>query len=213
MDRVLVIDQDEGQHGLVQGLREQGLEVEEEAVSEDGVRRLREEPRLTVVFDENLPPVAAGDLLVVLREVSEGPIVMIGAGGETAMVEALMKGADVYLERPVRIEELAARLRSLSRRYARDSGVDGYITAIGEGQLGKIFEQLSKTETKLLRHLLERSGQLTAPEELMNSVWGECGKETSLRFYIWQLRRKLADVGSIEIMNMKGMGYLLKLLN
>ena len=213
MDRVLVIDQEEGRQDLAQGLRDLGLEVEEEAVSEHGVRRLREEPRLTVVFDENMPPVASGELVVALREVSEGPIVMIGNGGETAMVEALMKGADVYLERPVRNEELAARLRSLSRRYVREFGVDGYFNVIGEGQLGRVFEQLSKTEAKLLRHLLERSGQLTAQEDLMNSVWGECGKETSLRFYIWQLRRKLAGAGSIEIMNMKGMGYLLKVLN
>ena len=213
MDRVLVIDQEEGRHDLVKGLRDRGLEVDEETVSENGVRRLREEPHLTVVFDENLPPVASGELLVALREVSESPIVMIGCGGETAMVEALMKGADVYLERPVRVDELAARLRSLSRRYVQEAGCDSYFKAIGEGQLGKVFEQLSKTEAKLLRHLLERSGQLTAQEDLMNSVWGECGKETSLRFYIWQLRRKLAGAGSIEIMNMKGMGYLLKVLN
>ena len=213
MDRVLVIDREEGRHALVQGLRDMGLEVEEEAGSENGVRRLGEEPDLAVVFDEDLPPVASGELLVALREASEGPIVMLGKGGETAMVEALMKGADVYLERPVHIKELGARLRALSRRYDRDFGVDGYIKAFGEGQLGKVFEQLSKTEAKLLRYLLERSGQLAAQEELMTSVWGERGRETSLRFYICQLRRKLAGAGSIEIMNMKGMGYLLKVLN
>ena len=214
MDRVLVIDRGEGQSDLVQGLRDMGLEVEEEAASENGVRRLREEPHLTVVIDENMPPAASGELLVALRDVSESPIVMMGNGGETAMVEALMKGADVYLERPVRVKELAARVRALSRRYLLEVGVDGYLKAISEGgQLGKVFEKLSKTEAKLLRYLLERSGQLTAREELMTSVWGECGKETSLRFYIWQLRRKLAGAGSIEIMNMKGMGYLLKVVN
>ena len=71
---------------------------------------------------------------------------MIGNGGETAMVEALMKGADTYLERPVQIKELAARLRALSRRYVRDFGADGYFKSVGEGRLSKVFEQLSKTE-------------------------------------------------------------------
>ncbi len=80
MDRVLVIDREEGRHALVQGLRDMGLEVEEEAGSENGVRRLRREPHLTVVFDEDLPPVASGELLVALREASEGPIVMLGNG-------------------------------------------------------------------------------------------------------------------------------------
>ena len=57
-----------------------------------------------------------------------------------------MVGADVYLERPVHIKELAARRRALNRRYVRDVEADGYFRASGEGQLGKIFEQLSKTE-------------------------------------------------------------------
>ena len=47
-------------------------------------------------------------------------------------------------------------------------------------------------------------------QEVLNGVWGDEGKDTSLRFYIWQLRKKLAEAASIEILNLKGMGYLLK---
>ena len=49
-------------------------------------------------------------------------------------------------------------------------------------------------------------------EELVAAVWGAQGKNTSLRFYISQLRRKLADMGqavSLEILNFQGMGYVL----
>lgn len=214
MDRVLVIDHEEGRREVVVGLREMGLQVDEEADSERGFRRVQDEPHLIIVLSEGMPPVSSTALLVALREITESPILMLGDGGETAMVEALMSGADVYLERPVRIRELAARVRSLSRRYGQEVGLESYLNVVGDGaSLGKAFEKLSHTEAKLLRYLLERAGQLTAREDLMASVWGEHGKETSLRFYIWQLRRKLAGAGRIQIMNMKGMGYLLKVLN
>mgnify|MGYP006206452717 CR=1 FL=1 len=65
----------------------------------------------------------------------------------------------------------------------------------------------------MLRYLLERAGQLTAKEELMASDLGNSDKETLLRFYIWQLRRNLAGAGRIQIMNMKGLVYLLKVQN
>ncbi|HEU0020583.1 MAG TPA: response regulator transcription factor [Dehalococcoidia bacterium] len=211
MDRVLVIDREEGLWEIVNGLRELGLQVDAEADSERGFRRVRDEPRLIVVLSECTSPVASTAELVALREITESPILMMGNGDETALVEALMSGADVYLKRPIRIRELAARVRSLSRRYGQDVESENYLNLVGQAaQLDQAFDKLSVTEAKLLNYLLERAGKLTAREDLMASVWGENGKETSLRFYIWQLRRKLAGVGQIQIMNMKGMGYLLK---
>ena len=211
MDRVLVIDREEGLWEIVNGLRELGLQVDAEADSERGFRRVRDEPRLIVVLSECTSPVASTAELVALREITESPILMMGNGDETALVEALMSGADVYLKRPIRIRELAARVRSLSRRYGQDVESENYLNLVGQAaQLDQAFDKLSVTEAKFLHYLLERAGKLTAREDLMASVWGENGKETSLRFYIWQLRRKLAGVGQIQIMNMKGMGYLLK---
>lgn len=64
-------------------------------------------------------------LLVALREITESPILMVGNGGETAMVEALMSGADVYLERPVRIRELAARVPLIISTIWPRTGIKG----------------------------------------------------------------------------------------
>jgi DNA-binding response OmpR family regulator len=188
-----------------------GFEVEEETNSEGGLRRVQEDPHRVIILHTTTPSLSADKLLVALREITESPMVVIGKGGETAMVGALIQGADVYLEQPVKMRELAARIRALVRRYERTNGAEGCLRALEDGgQMNKVFEKLSQTEAKLLRFLLERDGRLTAREELMTEVWGSGDKETSLRFYIWQLRRKLSGVGRIEIMNMKGMGYLLK---
>jgi DNA-binding response OmpR family regulator len=211
MDRVLVIDSEESRCDVVDGLRCLGFQVYEEANSENALRRVQEDPHYVLVVSESMPPVSSTDLLMALREITEGPMVVLGSGRETAMVEALMRGADFYLERPVKTKELAARLRALLRRCHKNNGGNGHLDALdGNTQLGKLFENLSQTEAKLLRFLLERDGELTGREELMAGVWGESGKDTSLRFYIWQLRRKLNGAGRVEIMNMKGMGYLLK---
>lgn len=211
MERVLVIDEVETPVDVVNGLREMGFEVDAENCAEAGLRRVQEGLHHIIIVDGVTPPVASGKLLADLREITQGPIVVMGQRGDTAMVEALMRGADLYVERFIHPRELAARVRALVRRCHSCSGFDAYLDALTDGdQISKLFEKLSQTEAKLLRFLLERDGRLTAREELVAGVWGDQGKETSLRFYIWQLRRKLSSAGHIEIMNMKGMGYLLK---
>lgn len=82
-----------------------------------------------------------------------------------------------------------------------------------------IFHRLTHTEAKLLRRLLDRLDHLSAREELLSRIWGDRGKDTSSRCCIWQLRRKLSEFSSarpspkccIEILNLNGMGYLLKI--
>jgi two-component system, OmpR family, response regulator len=127
------------------------------------------------------------------------------------MVGALLQGADAYLEQPVKVQELVVRVRALIRRYQGREGIDGRLGVVGDGVIaGKVLEKLSQMEVRLLQYLLERAGRLTLREELVTGVWGADGKDTSLRFYIWQLRRKLKEAGRIEILNLKGMGYLLR---
>ena len=73
-------------------------------------------------------------LLPVLRRLTESPIITLGAGGEMAIVQALLAGADVYLTRPVNIRELMARIRALLRRYGVPRGIDGGPCFSAEGQ-------------------------------------------------------------------------------
>jgi DNA-binding response OmpR family regulator len=211
MQRIVMIAGAEDCRGMTMGLRDAGYWVEEEAESSAGLRRVMEDPGCLVIMSEEMPRVGGTELLAVLREVTTGPIVVVGNGGETGMVGALLQGADANLEQPVSVQELAARVRALVRRYQEKEEVNGPLKAVGDGIVaGKVFEKLSRTEARLLQYLLERAGHLTLREELVNGVWGAAGKDTSLRFYIWQLRRKLKEAGRIEILNLKGMGYLLR---
>ncbi|MFQ6027542.1 MAG: response regulator transcription factor [Dehalococcoidia bacterium] len=214
MNQVLIIDSDESRRHLVLALQEDGFRVLEETKSNTGIGRVLSDGHYPIIMSEDMPPVDDLDLLSALRSLTDSPIVVLGTGDEATMVQALLRGADLYLPRPVNPGELIARMRALLRRH-RDNRTpspeeSGLNTTFDGVQLGKIWSQLSQTETRLLRFLLERSERLVGRDELLNGVWGDEGKDTSLRFYIWQLRKKLAEASSLEILNLKGMGYLLK---
>jgi DNA-binding response OmpR family regulator len=111
-----------------------------------------EEPGCLLIMSEEMPGVGGKGLLAAVREVTSGPVVVAGSGGETAMVGALLQGADAYLEQPVNVQELAARVRALARRYRGPEEVDGHLKPAGDGIVaGKIFEKLSRTEARLLQ--------------------------------------------------------------
>ena len=81
-------------------------------------------PRIVIVSEE-MSPIDEVELLPVLRRLTDSPIITVGSGGEMAMVQALLQGADVYLTRPVNIRELMARIRALLRRYGAAKGLNG----------------------------------------------------------------------------------------
>ncbi len=121
----LVIDVDESRQSVVLALQDAGFRVIEASGSGEGVKRtLDDSPRIVIVGEE-MPPIDGVDLLPVLRRLTESPIITFGAGGEMAMVQALLGGADVYLTRPVNIRELMARIRALLRRYGVARGNNG----------------------------------------------------------------------------------------
>ena len=114
----LIIDAAENRRELLVPLKKAGFRVLEATTSGDGAKcALDNSPRIVVVAEEMMP-MEGVDLLPVLRRITDLPIIAIGSGGEMAMVQALLQGADVYLARPVNIQEFMARIRSLLRRYA-----------------------------------------------------------------------------------------------
>jgi DNA-binding response OmpR family regulator len=112
----LIIDTDENRQSVVLALQDAGSRVIEAGESGEGVRHtLDDSPRIIIVGEE-VPPTNRVDLLPLLRRLTESPIIVLGSGGEMAMVRALFQGADFYLSRPVTVRELIARIHALLRR-------------------------------------------------------------------------------------------------
>jgi DNA-binding response OmpR family regulator len=211
MRTVLVICKDKDGWRLIPALQGAGLRVIVEVESEGGLSRALHQAPQIVIMDEEMPSADGRELLLELRHITGSIIIVVGRGEGPTIAWALLQGADAYLVRPVDTRELLVRIHAMLRRSHRNG--EPYLSApLDAEQLNKILAQLSRIEAHLFRHLLEQREHPVAQEELLAAVWGAQGKDTSVRFYISRLRRKLArmaHVASVEILNLRGRGYLL----
>ncbi|WP_426701602.1 response regulator [Rhodanobacter sp. Col0626] len=141
---------------------------------------LRDQTADLVLLDLGLPGKDGLDVLVEARRthVKTPVIVMTARDGLDARVRGLDAGADDYLIKPFHLEELGARIRSLTRRArglaANRIEVGALSLDLGTSEVDFRGErvELTKREFSLLQILMERAGRLVRRESLENSLYG-----------------------------------------
>ncbi|HEV7931166.1 MAG TPA: response regulator [Actinomadura sp.] len=221
MTRILVVD-DEPQilRALRINLKARDYDV---SVASDGTGALRQagdwHPDL-VLLDLGLPDIDGVEVIHGLRGWTRIPIIVLsGRAGSQDKVEALDAGADDYVTKPFSIDELVARIRSVTRRFTGEEAapiveIGAHIVDLGKKAVtGPDAEgvRLTPTEWHLLEILLRNPGKLISQRQLLTEVWGPAyARETHyLRQYMAQLRRKLEpDPGHPRhLLTEPGMGY------
>jgi two-component system KDP operon response regulator KdpE len=156
-----------------------------------------------IMLDLSLPDMDGVQVIRQLRTWTPVPIIVLSWRGESGdKVNALDAGADDYVTKPFSVEELLARIRSVTRRQPEDAlahairigryHVDlvkhGVEAADGTGH----SLHLTRTEWRLLEALVSRPGKLISQRQLLMQVWGPtyCRETQYIRQYIAQLRRK-----------------------
>ncbi|MEN8181422.1 MAG: response regulator transcription factor [Myxococcota bacterium] len=228
MSRILIVE-DEAHlaEGLAFNLEQEGHEVEIAGDGRLAVDRLaRGEPTVDLVILDLMLPELSG--LEVARRVRAGgnyvPILILTAKDDPEdMVQGIEEGADDYLTKPFRLEELLVRVRGLLRRRRWDGGAEGRApepVRIGEVTLHfDRFEletpdgvvRLTTREMALLRALVEREGEAVPRSELLEGVWG-LHPDTRTRVvdsFIVRLRRYIEPDPSRprHIVSVRGHGY------
>ena len=173
------------------------------------------------LLDLNLP---GADGMTVLRTLRQNDrdtkVLILSARSEVRdKVEGLDAGANDYLAKPFHLEELEARIRSLTRRQFTQNDVvltcgelsfdtKTRIAAAGGQELS-----LTRKEIGILEYLLLNQGRPVSQEELLDHVWDNSvdNFSNSIRVHISALRKKLrAALGFDPVRNRIGEGYVME---
>lgn len=223
--RVLVVEDEAAMRlALEDCLAAAGFRV---LVAADGLRGLEraiEEQPDAVLLDVMMPKLDGFAVCAELRRRGfRSPILMVTARGRVEeRVQGLDLGADDYLAKPFRTEELLARLRALIRRHER-AGAQPAILRIGDTQIDLVRQTargkggeiaFTAKEFGMLRLFAEFRGQPLSRERFLDVVWGYAAFPTTRTVdnHISSLRAKLeADPGHPRwIRTVHGIGYRLE---
>ena len=215
--RVLVVDDEETiVEFLTMGLSYEGWTV---FAAMDGQAALeaaqRERPDL-VILDIMLPGLDGLTVCRRLRDLCDVPIIMLTARGELEdRVAGLDGGADDYLVKPFRFQELLARIRAVLRRRAPAMHS---VVAVADVRLNRDTREveragnqveLTQREFDLLELLLDHPRQVLSRETILNRLWGYdfVGDTNVIDVHLAALRRKLGDGDHALIRTVRGIGY------
>jgi two-component system OmpR family response regulator len=216
--RVLVVEDDPDLQGqLAASLAREGYAVDRAADGEEVEFLGATETYDVVVLDLGLPRL---DGLSVLRRWREAgnlvPVLILTARDAWhEKVQGIDAGADDYLAKPFRMEELLARVRALIRRTKGQASAElrcGPITL--DTRTGRVTVDgrpvpLTGHEYRVLAYLMHRKGQLVSRSELAEHVYAQDLDRDSntIEVFIGRLRRKL---GVDLIATVRGLGYRLE---
>ena len=223
---VLVVDDDVNVVELARlYLEHDGYRVVSASDGAGGLALARKEQPSLVVLDVMLPRVNGLDVCRTLRQESGVPIIMLTARvEEDDRLAGLDLGADDYVTKPFSPRELAARVRAVLRRVARDNdGSEPAMLSCGPVELdlrarkaaaGGSELRLTPTEFRLLALLMRQPGRTFTRDEIIDRVLGDDfdGFDRTVDAHVSSLRRKLAagPGGSAKlIQTVYGSGYRL----
>ncbi len=220
--RILVVEDDRKVAGFIEmGLREEGYAVDVAKDGDEGTMYAHVNDYDAILLDLMLPKKNGLQVAAELRrEGRSTPILMLTARDATEdVVRGLDAGADDYLTKPFRFDELLARLRALVRR-----GGAARLDRLSYGPLeldrlkhkawaGETGLDLTPREFQLLEHFMLHPEDVIRRTELLEKVWDMHFDPESnvVDVHIGNLRRKLKDAGHNGfIQTVRGVGFCLK---
>ena len=215
-DILVVEDNAELREVLVDFLRNEGYTVSSSGDGDKALALYEKYGARLLVLDIMLPGASGMRILDKVREKSNTPVIMVSAKlGKDDKLNAIINGADDYIEKPYDIDILIAKIKGIfKRRLAVDEFSDGNITldVVHEQILkdGKVVEATTK-EFELLKLLMENKGQTLLKNYIFSTVWGSDSESEAqtLTVHIRWLREKLEEdpKNPKKIITVWGKGY------
>jgi DNA-binding response OmpR family regulator len=205
---------------ILPGLRYFGFEATGAGTAAELYRHMLRQRLDMVVLDIGLPDEDGLSVVKYLREISDLGIVMLTANtGSDDHIQALTRGADAFLHKPVNVEVLAATLHSVGRRLIapaqRESGTgrwrldtDDWCLVTPAGQA----LPLTAPERSLMRLLVASRGEPVSRDKLIAALTTDVYDfdPHRLEMMVHRLRRKAQEASGqpLPLLTSRGQGYL-----
>lgn len=222
---ILLIEDNEELGSLIRDfLKKEGFEVCWEKSSEEGLNQLEMNYFKLVLLDVMLPGMDGFETCSIIRKTSNIPILMMSAkNDEGSKLMGYDCGADDYVDKPIAIPILVAKMKALIKRsqIASKEEKKSHQTLEGMGitldlqartvtKAGKLIAVNGK-EFELLSELMRHKGEVIPKDKLFDAVWGaDCFSEAAtLNVHIRWLREKLEEDSKNPriIQTVWGVGY------
>ena len=215
--RILVVEDDAVLlDGLREGLKLIGFAVDGVATVSDATEALANDTFDAVVLDRMLPDGSGLDVLKTIRRAGNTThVLLLTAKDEVGdRIDGLDAGADDYLGKPFDLDEVAARLRAITRRSGGRASSELTVRGLRLDpasmlvQCGGAEVSLSRREFSILHALMESPQVIHSKQALEQRLygWQEDVESNTIEVHIHKLRAKL---GSAAIETVRGVGYRL----
>ena len=221
--KILVVDDEERMARFIRlNLEHDGFQVIEAFRGQEAMDKIRTTMPDLVLLDIMLPDLDGFEVLKMIREISNIPVIMLTAKGEEDdRVKGLELGADDYVTKPFSPRELVSRVKAVLRRSESIMENSDEILNVDDrlkidfskreiwvkGELVK----LRPTEYRLLYHLVQNAGWVLTYDQILSKVWGYEYRDEPhyVRLYINYLRQKLEENPAMPkyILTERGVGY------
>jgi two-component system OmpR family response regulator len=222
--KILVVDDEPNIRDLLaSGLRFAGFSVLAVGNGNDAVTAAEKGNPDLILLDVMLPDMSGFSVTKKLRSMNIlAPVLFLTARDEIEdKITGLTVGGDDYMTKPFSIDEIIARINAILRR-TKQASVEKSVIEVGEVRIDEDAHdvyvndesvELSPTEYKLLRYLMENANRVLSKAQILDHVWeydfnGEMGIVES---YISYLRKKLDPLTTEPVLLTKrGHGYMFK---
>lgn len=219
MDNILIVEDDISlNHGLCLALKSDNRNMLSCTSLENARRQLADSDISLIILDINLPDGNGIDFLSELKaQNQERPVILLTANDtDMDIVIGLEQGADDYITKPFSLSVLRARVNTQLRRIASSQTEYIYESSKYSFNFDRMLfyvnnssVELSKTEQKLLRLLIENRGNAVTRGTLIDRIWtdgAEYVDENALSVTVKRLRDKLSAADDIQ--TVYGIGYM-----
>lgn len=209
--------------GLTYSLENEGYTVTLAKTVSDAERIINSEDFALYILDLTLPDGSGYDVCRTIKKKGDLSVIFLTAyDDEVNVVMGFDLGADDYITKPFRVKELLVRIKSVLRRYNKESAdgivrVKDLVINTNEAKVYKNNQEIILTamEYRLLLILLNNRGSVLSRNQLLENIWdidGDFVEDNTLTVYIKRLRDKIEEdpTKPVYIKTIRGLGYMIE---